>query len=679
MKKITLLLITVLLSTFANAQYFVNFDEEGDHTGTTQYGFENHELNGILWSGEESIIPLTPLAADWFTGVRSLRMRGYGDTHFTMVEDKPNGIGEVSFQYRRYGTDNQVEYVVEISIDQGNTWAPIASPFTAPSSDDVQTFSATVEQGGDARIRIKTTSETGTSNRRLNIEDITITDFEGQGSPNLSADESVTGLSYFENNYDAETAEGSFSVQGFNLTEDVTVTAPQNFEVSLTSQSGFSSSLSLSPVDGSLETTTVFVRLQPLLSVDTYEGSVVVSGDGEEVNVALSGEVEPADPQLSVSPNSISELNYISEEGPSQVEEFTVEAKFLQDDLVITAPDNFEVSENAESGFSSSLTVPVAIDVVVPMEGLIIAPPSEFEVTVYVRLAAGLAEADYSGNVEVSSNGATTQTVAVDGTVFGQAISDMVITGVIDGPLPGGRPKAIELYVINDIPDLSTYGVGSANNGNGSQGQQFTFPEETATAGTYLYIATEMEDFNAYFGFNPNYTGSVVNINGDDAIELFQNSQVIDTFGEIQYESASEQDWLYTKGWAYRSSNTGPDGAEFNIENWIFSGTNTNVDATTNATSNQPMPIGTYMSTLNVSSFEDSEIVLYPNPVSGGVLNIESNSTEALDVELYNMFGKQVLKSKATKNINVSNLSSGLYLVKINQGSLSQTKKLIIK
>ena len=34
----------------------------------------------------------------------------------------------------------------------------------------------------------------------------------------------------------------------------------------------------------------------------------------------------------------------------------------------------------------------------------------------------------------------------------------MIITGVIDGPLPGGEPKAMELYVARDIPDLTVWG-----------------------------------------------------------------------------------------------------------------------------------------------------------------------------------------------------------------------------
>jgi hypothetical protein len=41
--------------------------------------------------------------------------------------------------------------------------------------------------------------------------------------------------------------------------------------------------------------------------------------------------------------------------------------------------------------------------------------------------------------------------------------SDLIISGVIDGPLTGGLPKAVEFYVVNDIPDLSLYGFGGAN------------------------------------------------------------------------------------------------------------------------------------------------------------------------------------------------------------------------
>lgn len=180
MKKITLLLFTVLLSSFASAQYFVDFED----TTSGGYASEVIELSGLEWDFQEALIG--SLANDWKNGERSARLRGYGDTNFTMVEDKPNGIGEVTFFYRRYGSDAQVEYVVEMSSDGGSTWSAIAAPFTAQDSDDVQFFSATVDEANDARIRIRTTADTGSANRRLNVDDITITDFGSVGNPSIT-------------------------------------------------------------------------------------------------------------------------------------------------------------------------------------------------------------------------------------------------------------------------------------------------------------------------------------------------------------------------------------------------------------------------------------------------------------------------------------------------------------
>lgn len=256
--------------------------------------------------------------------------------------------------------------------------------------------------------------------------------------------------------------------------------------------------------------------------------------------------------------------------------------------------------------------------------------------------------------------------------------NDMVITGVFDGPLAGGTPKAIELYVLSDIADLSIYGVGNANNGGGTDGQEFTFPIVSATAGEFIYISYETSLFNDFFGFDPDYNSGAANINGDDAIELFQNNQVIDTFGEISFQNSGEQDWLYTDGWAYRSINTGPDGT-FVMSNWSFSGTGSNNDDTNHASATNSWPIKTFASTLSTNRFNEFEINLYPNPVFGGILSVESSSNDTMDIEIFNMLGQRVLTSRTFKTINVSNLNSGIYLVKVNQGSASLTKKVIIK
>jgi hypothetical protein len=170
---------------------------------------------------------------------------------------------------------------------------------------------------------------------------------------------------------------------------------------------------------------------------------------------------------------------------------------------------------------------------------------------------------------------------------------DMVISGVIDGPLSGGVPKAVEFYVVNNIADLSDYGFGSANNGGGSDGEEFTFPAVAASAGDFLYVATDATSFTSFFGFAPDFTdGPAPSINGDDAIELFQNGSVIDTFGEITHSGAGA--WNYLDGWAYRNMGTGPDGATFVIGNWTFSGPNALDGESSNDTASTPWPIGSY-------------------------------------------------------------------------------------
>ncbi len=173
--------------------------------------------------------------------------------------------------------------------------------------------------------------------------------------------------------------------------------------------------------------------------------------------------------------------------------------------------------------------------------------------------------------------------------------SDLVITGVVDGPLTGGIPKAIEMCVLNDVADLSVYGIGSANNGGGSDGEEFTFPAVAASAGTFLYVASEGAGFSTFFGFAPSYTSGAAAINGDDAIELFMSGAVVDVFGDINVDGTG-QPWEYADGWAYRADGTGPDGSTFVLPSWSFSGPNALDGETSNDTATTPFPIGAYSS-----------------------------------------------------------------------------------
>lgn len=70
-------------------------------------------------------------------------------------------------------------------------------------------------------------------------------------------------------------------------------------------------------------------------------------------------------------------------------------------------------------------------------------------------------------------------------------------------------------------------------------------------------------------------------------------------------------------------------------------------------------------------------VSLYPNPTKD-VLNIETNSATKLNYSVINYLG-QVVKSGSIENssINVSNLNAGIYILQVNNGQKSVTKKFI--
>ena len=487
----------------------------------------------------------------------------------------------------------------------------------------------------------------------------------GSSTPTISVSGSVGSLDYFEGS--GPSAEDSFLVSGINLTQDITVTAPTNFEVSLTSGSSFGASVLLSQTAGTVNPTTVYIRLSAGLTANSYNGDVMLTSTGatdEMVNVA--GIVSPPNPQFTISGGTPSAMNYSFGAGPSNEESFFVEGLFLTSNITVTAPTNFEVSLTSGSGFGPSVSISPASGTVASTE-------------VFIRLASGLAINSYNGDIAVSSSPAAEQLVAVSGNVFGPPTNSLVIIGVYDGPNTGGTPKGVELYALADIADLSLFGISSVTNGAGTNGStiEFTFPADALTAGQSIFVATEATEFTNFFGFAPDYTTGVVGINGDDAIELYENGVIIDTFGDVNMDGSGTP-WDYLDGWAYRVSNTGPDGTSFIIANWTFSGINQLEGATTNAACAVPYPLGTYLTS---SSFDNiNGLTMYPNPLKGNTLFLTSTANAAMSVQIFDLLGKEVLKSDVINNaVNVSKLNSGVYVVKITEEGKTATRKLVIQ
>ena len=76
-----------------------------------------------------------------------------------------------------------------------------------------------------------------------------------------------------------------------------------------------------------------------------------------------------------------------------------------------------------------------------------------------------------------------------------------------------------------------------------------------------------------------------------------------------------------------------------------------------------------------LKSINETKLIAYPNPAKD-ILNIEGDYTS---VDIFDIFGKLVLSSELNKDINVSSLADGIYMLNINTEKGIQTQKITIK
>lgn len=71
---------------------------------------------------------------------------------------------------------------------------------------------------------------------------------------------------------------------------------------------------------------------------------------------------------------------------------------------------------------------------------------------------------------------------------------------------------------------------------------------------------------------------------------------------------------------------------------------------------------------------------LYPNPVSNGKVYITSKNDLDKSIIIFDVLGKKAIQTTiSSKELNVSDLLPGVYIIKINEGDATATRKLIVK
>jgi hypothetical protein len=171
------------------------------------------------------------------------------------------------------------------------------------------------------------------------------------------------------------------------------------------------------------------------------------------------------------------------------------------------------------------------------------------------------------------------------------SFAQLSIQGVMDFFDGTGTPgKALQFKADSSISDLSRYSVGVANNGNGTDGMEFFFPSISVQQGDDILLYRDSLALASYFGscissFEVIIPGNnSMSQNGDDAIELFKDSVLFETFGDVNVDGTGTS-WDYTDSWAFKDTSgmVWPNG-------WIYGGPNCTDNDTSVSTSSCPYP-----------------------------------------------------------------------------------------
>jgi hypothetical protein len=138
----------------------------------------------------------------------------------------------------------------------------------------------------------------GGSRPMLRVDDISITSSVLTATPDPEISATPTTLADFVQFVGTPSDEKTISVSGFNLTENIAITAPANFEISQTTGTGFTNSITLTQASGSVTATTIYIRMNKATIGNASGNLSFTSQNATTVNIALNGEAIDVDPDL---------------------------------------------------------------------------------------------------------------------------------------------------------------------------------------------------------------------------------------------------------------------------------------------------------------------------------------------------------------------------------------------
>jgi hypothetical protein len=402
MNLIKLVFSTLILVSFSTASYSTDHFTESFTNGPSDFYTGNHTYNsGLVW---ELVTVKGEAAAYSVGGIGSAALFQANSTS-SIISPSVNTAGTITFQYREKNDIGGGSFTVQKSVS-GGAFVTIATQNF--SGTTYQTFNFTInDNSNDIRIKIVASNPS----TYLIVDELTITALSTEPELNVSPI-SLSGFNYIEGS--GPSSQQTYNLSGSFLTGypgNITANAPTNYEISLSSGSGFASSLNIPYTSATLSSTIIYVRLKAGLSAGTYNSETIShsGGGASTVNVTCSGSVsEIPPPALVVNPSTLNVFTYVIGNGPSAYQSFVLSGTYLTgypSNITVSAPTNYEISLSSGSGYTTNLNIPYS-------------SATLNSTTVYVRLEAGLVIANYNSEIiAVNGGGAPEKTVTCNGSV----------------------------------------------------------------------------------------------------------------------------------------------------------------------------------------------------------------------------------------------------------------------
>lgn len=178
------------------------------------------------------------------------------------------------------------------------------------------------------------------------------------------------------------------------------------------------------------------------------------------------------------------------------------------------------------------------------------------------------------------------------------------------------------------------------------------------------------ETFADNGGVNVNYEYSGISMsNGADEVQIECSGAMIDA---VAYTDGAFPD---TAGISMElSTNAYTSVANNEGANWASA-----ISTFGSGDSGTPGTVNDNSAILGISENKIEGFKVFPNPTNGSFINIATVKNTSKNVQVFDMLGKKVIDQEVESKLNISNLQSGIYVVKVTENNLSATKRLVVK